>query len=73
MQELQGNQVDEPLHETRFSRLTSRKLGREMRGVKSEARKDLPIEAIIVLAEMKPELVTYILHRIMSNIDSWKL
>ena len=28
---------------------------------------DLPIEAIMVVAEMKPELLTYILQRIMSN------
>ena len=35
---------------------------------------DLPIEAIIVVAEMKPELLTYILQRIMADgiPDSWK-
>ena len=35
---------------------------------------DLPIEAIMVVAEMKLELVTYILQRIMANgiPDSWK-
>ena len=35
---------------------------------------DLSIEAIMVVAEMKPELLTYILQRIMSNgiPDSWK-
>ena len=35
---------------------------------------DLPIEAIMVVAELKPELLTYILQRIMANgiPDSWK-
>ena len=35
---------------------------------------DLLIEAIMVVAELKPELLTYILQRIMSNgiPDSWK-
>ena len=35
---------------------------------------DLPIEAIMVVAEMKPELLTYILQRIMADgiADSWK-
>ncbi len=35
---------------------------------------DLPIEAVMVVAEMKPELLTYILHRIMTYgiPDSWK-
>ena len=35
---------------------------------------DLPIEAIMVVAEMKPELLTYILQRIMADgiPDSWK-
>ena len=35
---------------------------------------DLPIEAIMVIAELKPELLTYILQQIMANgiPDSWK-
>ena len=35
---------------------------------------DLPIEAIMVVAEMKPELLTYVLQRIMADgiPDSWK-
>ena len=35
---------------------------------------DLPIEAIMVVSEMKPELLTYILQRIMADgiPDSWK-
>ena len=35
---------------------------------------DLPIEAVMVVAEMKPELLTYILQRIMADgiPDSWK-
>ena len=35
---------------------------------------DLPIEAIMMVAEMKPELSTYILQRIMADDipDSWK-
>ena len=35
---------------------------------------DLPIEAIMVVAELKPELLTYILQRIMADVipDSWK-
>ena len=35
---------------------------------------DLPIEVIMVVAEMKPELLTYILQRIMADgiPDSWK-
>ena len=35
---------------------------------------DLPIEAIMVVAEMKPELLTYIMQRIMADDipDSWK-
>ena len=35
---------------------------------------DLPIEAIMVIAEMKPEQLTYILQQIMANgiPDSWK-
>ena len=35
---------------------------------------DLPIEAIMVVAELKPELLTYILQRIMANgiPDRWK-
>ena len=34
----------------------------------------LPIEAIMVVAELKPELLTYILQRIMANgiPDRWK-
>ena len=34
----------------------------------------MPIEAITVVAEMKPELLTYILQRIMAEgiPDSWK-
>ena len=35
---------------------------------------DLPIEAIMAVAEMKPELLTYILQQIMTDgiPDSWK-
>ena len=35
---------------------------------------DTPIEAIIMVEELKPELLTYILQRIMANgiPDSWK-
>ena len=35
---------------------------------------DLPIEAIMVVAEMTPEMLTYILQRRMANgiPDSWK-
>ena len=35
---------------------------------------DLPVDAIMVVAELKPELLTYILQIIMTNgiPDSWK-
>ena len=35
---------------------------------------DIPIEAVMVVAEMKPELLTYVLQRIMADCipDSWK-
>ena len=44
-------------------------------GKKKEWRlDDLPIDAIMVVAEMQPELLTYILQRIMADgiPDSWK-
>ena len=45
-----------------------------MRRKKACGPADLPIEAVIVVAEMKPELLTYILQRMMANgiPDSWK-
>ena len=46
----------------------------KMRRNKARGPNDLPIEAIMMVEELKPELLSYILQRIMANgiPDSWK-